>query len=103
MPSVSGKLAYAIAYSRYGYSVFPCHEIESDGECSCGKLDCSSAGKHPRITDWQHLATTEEGQIRAWWGEWSGANIGVACGAGGNLLALDVDMKHGHDGITTLR
>jgi hypothetical protein len=32
----SKKLAYAIAYARHGIRVFPCHEIESDGYCSCG-------------------------------------------------------------------
>ena len=98
------KLAYAIAYARHGFRVFPCHEIESDGECSCGKLGCSSAGKHPRIAAWQDEATTDDNRIiRTWWGKWPNANIGVACGAASNLLALDVDVKNGHDGIASLR
>jgi Bifunctional DNA primase/polymerase, N-terminal/AAA domain/Primase C terminal 1 (PriCT-1) len=103
MASVSEKFACAVAYARYGYRVFPCHEIEGDGECSCGKLECSSAGKHPRITAWPNEATTDEDRIRAWWREWPNANIGVACGEVSNLLALDVDVKSGHDGIATLR
>ena len=103
MTSLSRKFAYAIAYARYGFRVFPCHEIESDGECSCGKFGCLSAAKHPRITAWTDEATTDDKRIRAWWGQWPNANIGVACGAASNLLALDVDVKNGHYGIATLR
>jgi hypothetical protein len=56
-------LPYAIAYARRGFGVFPVHDIESGGQCSCGKLNCSSAGKHPRLKDWQKLATTGEVQM----------------------------------------
>jgi putative DNA primase/helicase len=85
------KLDYALAHARHGFRVFACHEIEADGECSCGKLQCASAGKHPRIKDWQILATTDESEIRKWWRQWSGANIGIATGESSNLTVLDVD------------
>src|SRR5208282_5368688 len=97
------KVKYALAYARLGYRVHPCHEIERDGECSCGKLECSSAGKHPRYSGWQTEATRDEAKITALWREHPEANIGVLCGADNNLLALDVDVKNGHDGIATLR
>jgi hypothetical protein len=35
-------------------------------------------------------ATSDLGQIRAWWQRWPNANIGLHCG-GANLLALDAD------------
>src|ERR1700730_13231675 len=53
------RLAHASAYARHGMRVFPVHEIEPEG-CSCGKLECPSAGKHPRVKDWQTLATCDE-------------------------------------------
>ncbi len=93
----------AIAYARHGLRVFPSHEIEHDGFCSCGATACASAGKHPRITAWPNEATTDEPTICAWWRQWPTANVGVACGAASNLLVLDVDVKHGHDGISILR
>jgi len=44
-------------YSRHGYRVFPLHEIEADGECSCARLECESACKHLRMKEWHTLAT----------------------------------------------
>jgi hypothetical protein len=93
-------LPYAIAYARRGIGVFPVHDIEGDRQCSCGKLDCPSGGKHPRLKDWQTLATTDEDQLAHWWGDWPRANVGIKCGAGSNLTVLDVD---GDEGRATLR
>jgi len=101
MPAQS-KLSNALAYARYGIRVHPCHEIESDGECSCGKLGCPSAGKHPRLNDWLALATADEAQIRRWWADWPTANVGVATGAGSNLVVLDVDGEIGQAAIRAL-
>lgn len=96
------KVNFALAYARKGIKVFPEHEIESDGECSCGKLECSSAGKHPRLKDWQRLATTDEDQIAEWWRDWPTANIGLKCGADSNLTVLDVDGAEGRDTLRSL-
>jgi hypothetical protein len=93
----TSKHLYALAYARYGFRVFPCHEIESDGFCSCGATACKSPGKHPRIKDWPQLATIAEAQIAQWWLHWSNANIGVACGERSNLTVLDVDPRKGGD------
>lgn len=99
-PKQASKQGYAIGYARYGIRVFPCHEIERDGYCSCGATQCASAGKHPRIKDWQILATCDDAEIRKWWAQWPDANVGVACGQGSNLTVLDVD---GDVGRATLR
>lgn len=99
---VLSKVSYAIAYARKGIKVFPLHEIESDRECSCGKLGCSSAGKHPRLKDWQTLATLDEGQIANWWRECPNANIGVKCGAESGITVLDVDGDEGRDTLRAL-
>jgi hypothetical protein len=96
------KLGHAIAYARKGIRVFPLHEIESDGECSCGKLRCPSAGKHPRLKDWQRLATLDEDQLAAWWRDWPNANIGIKCGVESNLTVLDVDGDEGRESLRAL-
>jgi hypothetical protein len=98
----SCMLAYAIAYARHGMRVFPCHEIEADSYCSCGATACKSAGKHPRIKDWQILATCDEDEIRKWWQQWPGANIGIACGQSSNLTVLDVDGDTGRETLRAL-
>jgi hypothetical protein len=43
-------------------------------------------------------ASRDAGQIRAWWARWPQANIGLACGAAG-LVVVDLDCKHGDDGL----
>ncbi len=40
----------AKAYIAKGWKVFPLHSIKADGECTCGKLACSDAGKHPAVS-----------------------------------------------------
>jgi hypothetical protein len=100
--SSASKFKHAIAYARRGFLVFPCHNIDTDGECSCGKLQCASAGKHPRYKDWQKDATLDEAQIRRWWSEYPDSNIGVACGAKSKLTVLDVDGQTGRDTLRQL-
>ena len=80
-------LGGALHLAELGLPVFPCHS-PSRSECSCGKLGCGSAGKHPRIKGWQRAATCNADQIRTWWARWSDANIGVATRG---LLVIDID------------
>jgi Bifunctional DNA primase/polymerase, N-terminal/Protein of unknown function (DUF3987)/Primase C terminal 2 (PriCT-2) len=94
------KLEYALDYARHHIKVFPLFDIGENGRCACGVSNCgNSRGKHPRVKDWQVLATTDKAQIQAWWERWPNANIGVLTGVGSNLTALDVD---GQEGANTL-
>lgn len=87
-------LDWALAYSRVGWAVFPCHTIVR-GVCTCGKgASCSAPGKHPRTTDGSKSATTDEAKIRAMWSRWPDANVAVNVGMSG-LLVVDVDVKSG--------
>ena len=99
--SVHAKINWALAYARHNLKVFPCHFIDRDRECSCGKLNCKSAGKHPRYSGWQTDASTDEATIRKWWEEDPDYNIGVACGEASGITVLDVDRQH--QGDETLR
>jgi P4 family phage/plasmid primase-like protien len=82
---------YAAAYTRGGWRVFPLHTPLSSG-CSCGTADCSKIGKHPRIADWQHAASSDPATVAAWWEQFPEANIGFLLDG---MAVLDVDPRHG--------
>jgi len=91
---MSAVLEVVLAYASRGWHVIPLYEPDGEGRCSCGRAACASPGKHPRITRWQHRATTDAEQIREWWRRWPSANVGIATGPSG-LLVVDVDQSKG--------
>lgn len=61
-------------------------------------LPVSATSKNPAIGGVGcYQATTDEDQIRTWWGERPNARVGVAAGEG--LVVIDLDVKDGKDGI----
>lgn len=84
-------LTAALTYAARGWCIVPLHTPQSDRSCSCGDPTCAHVGKHPRMRDWQQMATTDETAIRAWWYRWPKANIGILTGRSSGLLVLDVD------------
>ena len=78
-------LESALALAKQGFLVFP----------------LAPGGKSPPlISEWQHFATTDEAQIRSWWLQWPGANVGIHCKG---LVVLDVDaQKGGFDSLAAL-
>jgi hypothetical protein len=91
----------ALRYARRGWRVFPLHGIVN-GKCTCGRAQCSSAGKHPLVRRGLHDATTDPEQIRAWWRWWRRANIGVATGAVSGIAVIDVDLPEAFASIGRL-
>jgi hypothetical protein len=89
----------ALRLVEQGWAVLPLHGI-AGGKCTCGKLDCTSPGKHPRTAHGVKDATTDEAQIRTWWDQWSDANVGIATGKVSSLVVVDVD---GHEGEASLQ
>jgi hypothetical protein len=84
----------AIYYAtRCAWSTFPVHAVRG-GRCTCGRGDCPSPGKHPRVTGWQQVATTDPDVVTRLWRRFPGANIGLVTG---DILALDSDPRHGGD------
>jgi hypothetical protein len=72
----------ALQYAEDGWPVFPCNPLT----------------KRPMISKQQggngHLdATTDQAQIRAWWGQWPNAMIGCPTGPRLDLWVLDIDIK----------
>jgi putative DNA primase/helicase len=87
----------ALNLAAKGFRVFPVYEPTAKG-CSCKQNEsCSNAGKHPRVSEWQKVATTDKAQIKSWWSKWQNANIGIATGKGSNVIVLDVDANKGGD------
>jgi hypothetical protein len=90
----------ALAHARAGRAVLPAHSVRADGRCTCGRLRCSSVGKHPRTLNGVHDATSDSKLIRSWWRCWLDANLALAAGEASCVDVLDVDPKH--DGTATL-
>ena len=55
---------------------------------------CVPGGKRPLTEHGFHDATTDSGQIAAWWRQHPAANIGVPTGAASGVVVVDVDV-HG--------
>ena len=68
----------ALHYVKQGWRIFPLAE----------------RGKTPATAHGFKDATTDPEQIRRWWGRWTHANIGLACGLSG-LAVVDVDPRKG--------
>jgi hypothetical protein len=83
----------AVRYAVHNWSILPVHTPRGDG-CSCGKLECASVGKHPRLSRGLASATTDRDKIQKWWRKWPDANIGIHAGRSG-LVVIDVDPRHG--------
>ena len=76
-----GPLWSALAAADAGWHVFP----------------CAPGSKRPALREnWQDLATTDSGRIRAWWAR-RPYNIGIACGPSG-LVVIDLDVARVRDG-----
>lgn len=86
----------AARYALLGLASIPLQGTHEDGSCECGREDCSSPGKHPRIRWAARPAEppTDEEVLR-WWGMWPAAPVGVIIGD--RFAVLDVD-EHGDGG-----
>lgn len=80
-----------------GLKLFPLHTI-LNGNCSCGNLECSSAGKHPIMkTSWKTLGTNKIEEVRYWKNKYKNINLGALTGekdekTGKYLIVIDVDI-----------
>jgi Bifunctional DNA primase/polymerase, N-terminal len=82
----SPNLRAALAYAKAGWRVFPCVPGEKVPATSNGVKD----------------ATSDERQIREWWGRNPDRNVAIACGYPGPDV-LDIDRKPDGSGFPALR
>jgi Bifunctional DNA primase/polymerase, N-terminal len=85
------------ALAANGWPVFPCHPDTDPCPYPPGKCEC----KAPLTRNGFKDATTDPGQIRAWWRRWPSANVAIATGAPGPDV-LDIDVKPDGSGWTAL-
>jgi hypothetical protein len=93
-------LESAIKYSKRDWYIFPCREMPSEPFMDKKGKKKILREKTPYTTCGLKDATIDESQIREWWGKYPNAAIGVNCGLS-NLFVLDIDTKHGKNGIDT--
>lgn len=73
-----------------GLMVFLVNGIK-EGCCTCGKQDCSKAGKHPLHGNGVYSASKDKDYLKAQLVEQPWANLAVAMGRGSDCIALDLD------------
>lgn len=93
-------LENALELVARGVKIFPCHRV-IDGQCTCGEIECKSAGKHPRTKEGSRDASALAGEIRSWAKRWPDrVNFGQDLTG---RLVVDVDVAEGKQGPATLR
>ncbi len=86
---MSGMLGQALALAATGWAVFPCVERGPEPKW-----------KSPYTVHGHLEASTDPGQIRAWWSRWPHAMIGAPVPAA--LLVLDLDPRTINDTLGVL-
>ncbi len=99
-PSAPGLLLAALTYARAGLPVLPLHTPGPAGHCSCRRAGCDRVGKHPRLPHGLTQASTDPGQVRAWWSRWPTANLGLRTGTLTDVC--DIDSDTGRDALLRL-
>lgn len=91
-------LSAACELANMGFRVFPYYPLVGTA-CSCTG-ECHSPGKHPRISRYLDLATTDLEQLGKWWHRWPDAGIGICPD---NQLILDIDGPSGHASLEAMQ
>jgi len=98
-------LRAAIAYvEKLDWAVLPLHCV-INGQCTCGKKDCQSPGKHPigaLVPNGVKDATKDINKVKEWWTKKPWANIGIATGKISGFFVLDVDGEIGEEELRAL-
>lgn len=85
-----------LAYARISWHTFLVHGIRDDGECTCGKPDCKTPGKHP-ISRGRNRGTTMDPDRVSYEGvSYPDANVAAHLRLSG-LACIDVDPRNGGD------
>jgi Bifunctional DNA primase/polymerase, N-terminal/Primase C terminal 1 (PriCT-1) len=88
--------------THLGWRVFPVHNPDTLGNCSCLRPNCTSVGKHPRTVNGLKDATSDANEIRNMWEQWPNSSIGVLTGAESGIFVVDIDPRHGGDNSLSL-
>lgn len=90
-------LRAALDYASRGWRIVPLYGTHKNGNCECSNARDpgheGSAGKHPRLSEWETKATTDEEMILSWWSRWPTSNLGVVMGEVSGLIDFDCDSE----------
>ena len=94
MDRVQKLFSVATELCRKGIAIFATHCIKQDGNCSCGKANCSSPGKHPRTKRGCKDHSTSIDELMKFTaclaGEW---NLAIATGEPSGIIVIDVERE----------
>jgi hypothetical protein len=91
-------LEKALQYCDKKWFVFPCREKSGEQYTDKkGKLKIPKE-KTPYTPNGFKDATLDKNIINSWWKKYPDAMIGISCGDS-NIFVIDVDTKHGKDGM----
>jgi hypothetical protein len=91
-------LEFALKYCERGWYVFPCRETPGNPYTDKNGKTKTPKEKVPYTSNGFKDATTNKSVIEEWWNKYPNAMIGVSCGDS-NLYVIDIDTKHGKDGM----
>lgn len=99
-------LNHALLYAvEYGWAVFPAHGITHDRRCTCGKLGCKSAGKHPNTIRHSglHESSTDSDEVTRQF-EAAGpiVNLAIRTGGASGFFVVDIDGPVGERSLSAL-
>lgn len=83
-------------YMGAGWKILSLHSVNEEGNCSCGKPNCTEVGKHPATPNGQNDATTDTTVIPTWWPPAQPRNVGAAAKPSG-FFVIDIDPRNGGD------
>lgn len=89
----NNRLDAALEWAARGFDVLPLHSIDEAGNCTCGKSNCASPGKHPLTSHGYLDASSDPSVIRDWFADYEAANIGVIPGSA-DCVVVDVDPRN---------
>ncbi len=86
------QLEAALDWAHRGFDVLPLHSINEAGNCTCGRSNCASPGKHPRTPHGHRDASSDSSTIEKWFEAWPHSNVGVVPGSG-RCVVIDIDPR----------
>lgn len=88
-------LRAALRYARQGYRVVILHGLHpTTKSCTCkAGTECPGPGKHPRLKDWTHKATTDLAALQRQYQRWPNSNVGIMPKPG--TVVVDIDPRNG--------
>ncbi len=93
-------LEIALGYAARGWLVFPIHGIKEDGQCTCGRLACPDAGKHPVTAKGLKEGTKLSERVKELFVD-PLYSIGIVTGKVSGITVIDIDVGPNKMGAET--